>query len=302
MPSKERQAAVEVCEVRAALRHYPFAQTYAMLQSSTFMFLRRGLGILAGFALSALGCKERVPDDHTSLVEAPGADPGKLSKRLSMVWLHHSTGDSLLNGGLLGALKQDGLSFYDINYDEAVVDGYVVGDHTDIPDWPKTFTTPKYFDVVKSWELPAGSKHHDIVMFKSCFPNSNIKSDEMLAQYKQYYSDLLPTVRANPDILFIAMSTPPLVEAKTTPDAARRARAFSRWLRDEYAPGQKNLKIFDLFDALAIREDKPKANTLVPQFAKGDKDSHPTDEGARAVTRLFIPWLNRSVRDAGLLN
>lgn len=263
------------------------------------MSLRRKIGLWVGVLVTALGCRSRVPADHTSLIRSPGADPGKPSQPLSMVWLHHSTGDSLLKGGLLDALKKDGIAFYDINYEEAVVDGYVVGDHTDIPDWPKTFNTPKYFDVVKSWELGGKKPHHDIVMFKSCYPNSDITSDAMLEEYEKHFNDLLPTFRANPDILFIGMSTPPLVAAKTTPEAGARARRWAQWVTTEYARDEKNVKVFDLFDALAVAPDKPNANTLVPQFASGKTDSHPSPEGAQAVTRLFIPWFNRIVRDGG---
>ena len=96
------------------------------------------------------------------------------------------------------------------------------------------------------------------------------------------------------------MSTPPLVKASTPPDAARRARALSRWLTGEYPRDVKNLKVFDLFDALAITSGQPGGDTLAPQFATGLGDSHPSPEGARAVTRLFIPWFNRVVREAGL--
>jgi len=260
----------------------------------------RKLGSLAGLALATVGCRASVPEEHTSLVRSPGADPGTPSRPLSMVWLHHSTGDRLLRGGLLEALKADRISFHDINYKEAVVDGYVVGDHTDVDDWPKTFNTPNLFDTVKRWELNGDKQHHDIVMFKSCYPNSNIKSEAQLQQYKQVFSSLLPTFQANPDVLFIAMSTPPLVKGNTTPEAASRARSWARWLTTEYAPGAKNVKVFDLFEALAIAEGRPDANTLVPQFASGRGDSHPSPEGARAVTRLFIPWLNRTAREAGL--
>lgn len=258
----------------------------------------RKLAAAVGVALMALSCKTRVPEDYTSLVRDPGVNPGKPSKALSMVWLHHSTGDVLLEGGLLDALRADGVVFHDINYGEAVVDGYVIGDHTDIPDWPKTFNTPSYFEVVKKWERTDGQ--HDIVMFKSCYPNSNIKSGEMLEQYKQHFNALLPAFRAHPDILFIGMSTPPLVKADTTPEAAKLAREWSRWLLNEYAHDVKNVKIFDLFDALAIAADKQDANTLVPQFSSGRTDSHPSPEGARAVTRLFIPWFNRVVREVGI--
>jgi hypothetical protein len=259
----------------------------------------RTLGIVAGLVAGVIGCGARVPNDHTSLVRSPGVDPGKPSKPLSMVWLHHSTGDALLAGGLLDAIKNDGVDFHDVNYEEAVVDGYVVGDHTDIPDWPKTFNTPKYFDVVKTWELPAGGRHHDVVMFKSCYPNSDITSDAMLEDYKRHYNELLPTFRLHPDILFIGMSTPPLVAAKTSPDAAERARAWAHWLTSEYGAGLRNVRIFDLFDALAISPGNPGGNTLVPQFAKGKTNSHPSAEGASAVTRFFIPWFNRVVRESG---
>jgi hypothetical protein len=124
----------------------------------------------------------------------------------------------------------------------------------------------------------------------------------MLDEYKQHFNALIPTFQANPDILFLGMSTPPLVKAKTTPDAGRRAREWAHWLTSSYARDVKNIRIFDLFDALAISPDKQDGNTLVPQFAKGNKDSHPVAEGARAVTRLFIPWFNRTVRETGFAN
>ena len=260
----------------------------------------RKLAGLAGLALAAFGCKAAVPDDHTSLVRSPGADPGKPSRPLSMVWLHHSTGDRLLRGGLLAALKNDGLTFHDINYEEATVDGYVIGDHTDIGDWPKTFNTPKFFDTLKRWELGGDKPHHDIVMFKSCYPNSNITSDAKLQEYKQHFSSMLPTFQANPDILFIAMSTPPLVKANTTAAAAVRARQWSRWLTGEYASGVKNVKVFESVRSPRHRGREAGREHAGASVRQRARRLHPSSEGARAVTRLFVPWLNNAVRAAGL--
>ncbi len=217
------------------------------------------------------------------------------------MWHHHSTGDSILNGGLLKGLKANNVDFYDINYKEAVVDGYVIGDHTDPQDFPKNFNTPKYFDVIKRWELKGDKKQHDIIMFKSCFPASDIKDDALINNYKAWYQSLLPTFKQHPDILFIAMSTPPLVKRATSPKSAVRARKWAKWITTEYAKGMRNVKVFDLFNALAMLEGKLHQNTLVPQFAVSPDDSHPTKAGAQAVTRLFIPWFNRAVREAGLV-
>jgi hypothetical protein len=262
------------------------------------MVLSRVQLFVLGIAACGMGS---APVDQTSLSLRPGADPGKPARRLSLVWHHHSTGDSILKGGLLEALKADNLDFYEINYGQAVVDGYVIGDHTDPPDFPRNFNTPKYFEVIKSWKLTGSKKQHDIVMFKSCFPASNIKDDAMLEDYQKWYRSLLPTFAKHPDILFLAMSTPPLVKAATTPDQTARARRWAKWITTEYAKGVKNVKVFDLFGALAILEGKPDQNTLAPQFAVAKDDSHPTPTGAQAVTRLFIPWLNRVIREAGLV-
>lgn len=258
------------------------------------------------------GCsRSSVPVEHTSLAIDAGPDPGKPPRRLSMVWHHHSTGDDLLEGGLREALERNGIDFFDINYKEAIVDGYVIGDHTDPQDFPKNFNTPKYFEVIKGWELGGrgetgkaatsqARKQHDIVMFKSCFPASDIKDEAQLESYKKWYLSLLPTFKAHPRILFIAMSTPPLVKAETTPENAARARRWARWVSTEYPRQAPNVKVFDLFNALAIAEGKPDQNTLAPQFATARDDSHPSREGARAMTRLFIPWLNRALREAGV--
>ncbi|MBN2070328.1 MAG: hypothetical protein JW814_02635 [Candidatus Krumholzibacteriota bacterium] len=219
------------------------------------------------------------------------------SDRMTMVWHHHSTGKSILDGGLRDALTADNIDFYSIYYQDAMVGDYVIGDHTDPPDFPINFNTPMYFDVIKSWKLTGEKKKHDIIMFKSCFPASNITSDLMLDQYKKYYNSLLATFTDNPGILFIAMSTPPLVKASTTPENAKRARKWSKWLTTEYGVDLPNVRVFDLFNCLAILEGRPDENTLVPQFAAGRTDSHPIEAGAKAVTRMFIPWLNRSIRE-----
>jgi hypothetical protein len=243
------------------------------------------------------GCKRRVPEENTSLAIQPVENPGKAARPLSMVWLHHSTGDEILNGGLLAALKANAVEFYDINYKEAVVDGYVIGDHTDPKDFPKALNTPKYLEVIRTWERKDG-KGHDVVMFKSCFPNSDIKNEAQLEEYKKHYLSLIPTFKQHPKILFVAMSTPPLVPEQSTAENAARARKWAKWITAEYARDLPNVKVFDLFNALAVLEGKPDENTLVLQFAVSKHDSHPSPEGAKAVTRLFIPWFNRAVAEA----
>ena len=84
------------------------------------------LRVLVTLTLAALllsGCNRwsPVPEDHLSLSQSPGEDPGPPPTRLSMVWHHHSTGDDLLAGGLRAALDGNNIAFHDINYKEAKV-------------------------------------------------------------------------------------------------------------------------------------------------------------------------------------
>ncbi len=245
------------------------------------------------------GC-ERAPRAHTSETRAVGHDPGTPAAKLTMVWLHHSTGDRLLAGGLRSAIEGADVTFHDINYGEARVNGYVIGDHTDPRHFPVLFKNPAYLRAVLTWEL-SGGRRHDVVMFKSCYPASNIDSKEKLRAYRNHYQALLPVFRAHPRTMFVVMSTPPLVRAHTSAASAARARYWSRWLNTEYARDLANVQVFDLFDALAIKPGNPHANTLAPQFAESASDSHPSRDGGQAVARLWGPWFNRAVRAAGLV-
>jgi len=282
------------------LRRMTIRSTAQLAFSLALLPVAAGCSTGVGRALASgclAGC-ESVPASQTSQARRPVSDPGPPPAGLTMVWLHHSTGDRLLDGGLRAALEENKIAFYDINYGEARVGDYVIGDHTDPPDFPRVFNTPAHLEALATWELRG--RRHDIVMFKSCYPASNIESDAALEELKRIYRSLLPTFRAHGRTLFIPMSTPPLVRSATTPAAAARARAFARWLTGPYAEGLANVQVFDLFDALAIRPGHPDENTLAPQFASSAEDSHPSRAGGQAVARLFIPWLNRAIRRAGL--
>jgi len=47
-------------------------------------------------------------------------------------------------------------------------------------------------------------------VFKSCFPASNIESDEELEQRKTWYLGMRDVMDAQPDKVFVVMSQPPL--------------------------------------------------------------------------------------------
>jgi hypothetical protein len=131
-----------------------------------------------------------------------------------------------------------------------------------------------------------------VIAFKSCFPASIVKSDEILEQRKQWYLEMRDKMDQRLDKLFIVVTQPPLDSIETTPEEAARARAFANWLKsDEYLQGHPNIVTFDLFDQLA--GNQPGAadfNTLRQEYRTGI-DSHPNQLGNETVGPILAEFI-----------
>lgn len=213
-----------------------------------------------------------------------------------LIFIHHSCGSNWLSSGLLTAL--DAKTYIDevndITYGTAVaVDsgrpdslGAVPGDQTNMNHWICWFND--YLTHVKSHGCATGFNR--IIMFKSCYPLSNVTSDgtepgdpfsgnQSLANYKAVfrhpsgsgntysnggyvYRPLEDVFAANPDVLFIAVTAPSNVPSQTCNNWADRARVFGNWLKNDWLssyntahPTLKNVVVFDWFDFLTYPND-----------------------------------------------
>lgn len=249
-----------------------------------------------------------------------------------LLFIHHSVGNNWLEDGLHSALLAK--SYVDERNDAyygTVLDpdpgrgpslGDVPGDLTDMHHWILWFND--YLEGVKLHGSADGMNH--IIMFKSCYPNSNISSDgsepgnpfsseKTLANYKAVYRHpdgtghsythdgavywpLEDVFASNPDVLFIPVTAPPLhyAPADATTDAnAHRAREFNNWLKDEWLPaynaahpGLNNVAVFDFFDVLAYADDDPAhPNRLKAEYGGESGDSHPNTAGNLVATEVF---------------
>ncbi len=259
-----------------------------------------GHGVLVGLCVAGLlGCRpDPVPLDHTSLSIRAGDDPGKPDRRVSLLWVHGGAADTLLSRGLAAELSANNIVLRQIRAGQGKLGAYVVGDHVTPGDWPGLFTDPERLSRLVGWQHPGGGSH-DIVVFGGGPEVATIDNEQTVGRYQGWYRDLVRAFRSHPRTLFVPLTPPPLTARETTPAAASRARRFSRWLRQRYAPKQVNVVAFDLFATLAIREGKPKANTLVPQFGSGS-GAEVSRVGAKAVGRMMIPFLNRQIERLAL--
>ncbi|MHB0914651.1 MAG: hypothetical protein ACYC5A_04515 [Thermoleophilia bacterium] len=238
---------------------------------------------------------ETAPDIDLRGNTTPPSQPVKL------VFIHHSVGEGWLadDGGQLGlTLMANNYFVSDTSYGwSSSSGGDAIGDTTDIGNWYDWFAGPQssvYLEGLygessqnagysRLADDPGGE--NEIVMFKSCFPNSGLggsPDDEAttgdnplrgqdagaeahtVANAKGIYNDLLEYFATRPDKLFIVITAPPLVAGETDADQAANARGFNRWLVEDWLSGYPldNVAVFDFYNVLTSNGGDPEVNDL----------------------------------------
>lgn len=267
------------------------------------------LGVAVAFTLVILwqtlrgrGIRMRITHRIRSILQEGSVEPsGDLT---NVIFLHHSVGRHLIDQGQMRQhLTAAGFELWDHGYNwerlnapDGTRTGYsyvIPGDNTDPDGLAQLFSQRLY-----PWPLNAfsGLMQHEVIVFKSCFPNSNITSDAQLEQYRSWYREMRDVMDQHPDHVFIVVTPPPLNPAATTPEAAERARAFANWLSsEEFLASHPNIFTFDLFDTLA--EDDPSApdvNMLREAYREGE-DSHPNTLANETIGPRFADFIVTSV-------
>jgi len=118
---------------------------------------------------------------------AESADQQKNSVKL--IFIHHSCGENWLadeNGGLARELEKNHFFVSDTNYGWGLDS---IGDRTDIINWPEWFVEERSAKILNALYKERGvhspyrrkigdpGGENEIIMFKSCFPNSNLEGN-----------------------------------------------------------------------------------------------------------------------------
>jgi len=264
------------------------------------------------------------------------ADPAAPASPVRTVFIHHSTGGNWLAdpndngpyGGLGMALMNNNYHVSATNYGWGP-DG--IGDRTDIPDWPEWFTGVNSAAILSAlftepgqnvggfgdWSrlasAPAGQNR--IILFKSCFPNSNLDGnpndppaanlshDFTVANAKAVFNRVLTYFQTRPDKLFIVITAPPLMASATDATRAANARAFASWLVNDWLVGYPlaNVAVFDYYNVLTAPDNHHRWNNNAIEHVIGtasntayypSDDSHPNTTGQQKATSEFVPLLN----------
>ena len=221
----------------------------------------------------------------------------------NLIFIHHSCGENWLNDGLCRTLNDNGYHVADISY------GWrEYGDHTDTVDWPMWFTDevmPLVYQEQDAMTAPnsiaPAEGDNRIVMFKSCFPNSD--AGESMEDEIAVYNSLLPYFSEHPDILFFLVTPPPMI-AISHPAVTR---ALCNWLCDRESGWLSwlttgNVFVFDFYNVLTHpdahhrflngQEEHTSVEGADTLFYDSNGDDHPSQAGNRKAAQEFIGLLN----------
>jgi hypothetical protein len=222
-----------------------------------------------------------------------------LAQTTRIIFLHHSCGHNLIEeGGVREGLTALGYEFYDHGYNGdglRLADGFytgtnydIPGDNTDPDGLAELFAQPLH-------DPPDNAFSHlmqyDVIAFKSCFPTSNIYSDEHLAELKSYYLAMRDRMDQYPNKIFIVVTQPPQVPGASDAAEAERARALVNWLAsDEFLGDHSNVFTFDFFGYLAGSDD-----FLRSEYRYDDYDGHPNERANREIGPAFVAFIDQVV-------
>jgi len=244
--------------------------------------------VLAGFP--AAGCAaEPAPPGAPAPAPAPEAAPGAAR----ILFLHHSTGECVWNGGVA-----DWFDAYNADHGTR----YAIAEQAFPKDSPYGWENYPY-DYWNIWVRHAGPKpyrqeptleilapKYDVIVLKHCFPVSGIEpdsgqpdvasSEKRIENYKLQYAALKAKMRAFPKVRFLVWTGAALLKGETDAASARRARDFFDWVRNEWDSQGDNIFVWD-FHTLETEGGL----YLKDSYASGD--SHPNEKFSRKVAPLF---------------
>jgi hypothetical protein len=267
--------------------------------------------ILFIFSLSCIllaSCGSPQNGDSTVSITPP-------STTVKLMFIHHSSGQNWLstgNGNLGTALNANHYYVTESDYGWDSQPGDNLGDSTDTVNWPAWFNDAKMPGVYANTfmntyanTIAAPSGENQVIMFKSCFPNSEVGSS--IDDEKAIYSGLLPYFAAHPDKLFILV-TPP---GEASVSSYALTKSLCDWLVDEktgWLKGytQKNVAAFDFYCVLSETDSHHRVVDGAVQHAYSasydgespyhvyglSTDDHPNSTGNQKASEEFLPWLN----------
>jgi hypothetical protein len=240
---------------------------------------------------------------------------------MNIIFLHHSTGGVIwqgtkaslftravrkINNGLADVVGNKArLPFLFEKYNEENNKNYLIKEMAFPKASPYGWHNYPY-DYYNIWVKNAGNepymeeptlemltKEYQVIIFKHCFPVSNIQADKdsidinsdykSLANYKLQYAALRDKLHEFPDTKFIVFTGAAQVKSGASDDEAKRAKEFFTWVTDEWDLPGDNIHIWDLYSL-----QTEGGLYFKDEYAASPYNSHPGSEFAGKVSQLLF--------------
>ena len=222
-----------------------------------------------------------------------------------ILYLHHSTGGVVWNGGVAQWLDQ-----YNAEHGTAY--------RAEEREFPKAepYGWANYpYDYWNIWVNNAGStpykneptleilvSEYDVVVFKHCFPVSDIdpdagspdiaSSEKRLENYKLQYAAIKEQMRRFPETKFLVWTGAALVEQRSDEERGARAREFARWVVEDWNESGDNIFVWDLFTL-----ETSGGIYMKEEFAQSPTNSHPNREFSKKAAEEFCRRLVQIIEE-----
>ncbi|MBN1165144.1 MAG: hypothetical protein JXB45_11240 [Candidatus Krumholzibacteriota bacterium] len=238
--------------------------------------------LLAVWLLAGAGCGEK---GGTNSAEGT----------MKIIFLHHSTGKVIWDGGVKKWFKR---------YNRENGTGHKIEERAFPAESPYGWNNYP-FDYWNIWVKNAGGEKYkneptleiltakyDVVIFKHCFPVSDIEEDsghpdigsdrKSIENYILQYEALKAKMREFPGTKFLVWTGAAQVKGATGEDRARRTEKFFSWVKNEWDESGDNIFVWDFYSLEAEG-----GIYLRDEYARGPTNSHPGEEFARRAAPLF---------------
>ncbi len=225
---------------------------------------------------------------------------GAMPTDSSVIFLHHSTGGVVWNGGVTAALD---------TLNTANSTSYTITELA-YPNSPYPWANYPY-DYWHLWVQDGGqaaaegvptlesfTNDHEVVIFKHCYPVSGIGADtgnpdissssKSIENYELQYAALKDRLLQFPNNRFIIWTGAALVESSSSTEAGQRARQFFTWVTQQWDVPGDNIFVWDFYEL-----ETEGGNFLLNQYAASPGDSHPSSAFAQTVA----PFMAQRVVD-----
>lgn len=257
----------------------------------------------------------------------------KRSSDMNIILLHHSTGEYIWDGKPTAffkkALKKISPEFADCIFNKRALLPSLIKEynknndkdyHIEELDFPKASPygwNNNPFDYYNIWVKHAGekpfkeeptleilTKDYQVILFKHCFPVSNIQADQdipdidsyysTLSNYKLQYNALREKMHEFPDTKFIIWTGAVQVKSYISEEEALRAKEFFGWVRDEWDLPGDNIYIWDFYSL-----QTEGGLYFLDEYASSPTDSHPNEEFSSRVSNLLFKRIIDVIENEG---